>query len=246
MNVDSFMPHKADTSSTVVGIMKGSVLGLANDFWVKRFNAKGIGDFLFQQAFGSKAKRVWDISWKLYEKGLPVAKPLAYYPPSLGLRHSFFLCTVIENSDNLGNIIKSGNFGDFGHLLQALAKTVAKWHSAGVVHGDMKWPNVVVRQEDDVYEFFLVDLDQARLHDKPRIRGIEKDLSRFYRDGLELDAEDWVVSSFLPAYFDAMPRAIKTKIDMDSARNRAYREWERRGKRTFPTFMNKDTNSQGC
>ncbi len=244
-DAQAFTLHKGDTTSTVVGIMKGSVLGMPHDFWVKRFNAKGVGDFLVQKILGSKGKRTWDVSRKLYDKGLPVPEPLAWFDPSVGCWHSFFLCRVIGNSENLANIIKGGRVRDLGRLLESLARTIAQWHSAGAVHGDMKWPNILLRKEAGDYEFFMVDLDRSRLYQRASIRGIEKDLSRFYRDGLELDVIDWVLSSFLPVYLNALPDGTRTRLNMAAVRNRAHREWEKRGKRTFATLMNKDTYSQG-
>src|SRR3990172_8386338 len=120
--------------STTVGVIKGEIFGLPHDIMVKRFNYKGLLNFLFKKIFGSRARRLWYINMKLYERGLPVAVPFAYLEPSFRRKNSFYLSSFIENSDNLGNIYKRGLFIEHGKIALILGQAIAQWHAAGAVH----------------------------------------------------------------------------------------------------------------
>ncbi|HJX01832.1 MAG TPA: lipopolysaccharide kinase InaA family protein [Candidatus Humimicrobiaceae bacterium] len=224
---------KKNDSSTTVGIMSGSIFGLSHDLLVKRFNYKGFFDFLFKTIFGSKARFLWDINLRLYRKGLPVPMPIAYADLSFKQKNSFYFSSVIDNSDNLGNIYKKGLFSESGELAKVLGETIAKWHLSGVVHGDLKWSNILLRKSADGYRFFLIDLDRSRIYPRPFIKGIIKDLVRFYRYGIELRADEWVDSEFLPAYMAIIPDEIKAKFDLTFIKERAWKDWYKKGQRMF-------------
>lgn len=228
----SFSLKKHDLSTTV-GIMSGSIFGLSHDLLVKRFNYKGFFDFLFKTIFGSRARFLWDINLRLYEKGLPVPMPIAYVEPSFKQKNSFYFSSVIYNSDSLGNIYKKGLFNESEELAKVLGKTIAKWHLSGVVHGDLKWSNILLQKNADGYRFFLIDLDRSKLYPEPSIKGMIKDLSRFYRYGLELGADEWVDSKFLPTYMAMLPDEIKAKFDLTFVKERAWRDWYKTGQRMF-------------
>jgi len=226
-----FFLKKADVS-TVVGVMSGEALGRENDLLVKRFNSKGFMDFLFKKAFGSRAVRLWKINQRLYEKGLPVPVPVCYIEPTFRQRHSFFLSSVVENSINLSSLYNKGGSEPL-KVAPLVAKTIARWHLAGAVHGDMKWPNIVLRKNGEEWEIFFVDLDQTKLYKKPKIKGMIKDLVRFYRYGLESDAKYWVDSFFMPEYMKSIPYDLKSLIDASRIEKESVREWHKKGQKRY-------------
>ena len=225
---EGFSLRKNDASTTV-GILRGKDFGLPHDLLVKRFNYRGFFDFLIHKLFNNRAKRLWNISLKLYEKGLPVPKPLTYTHPTFKQRDAFYVSSVIEYADKLSTLYREGIVIKDRDLLQKLAQTIAEWHLQGAVHGDLKWPNILVQKRDGSYGFFLIDLDQSRLYAVPCIKGIKKDLKRFYRFGLEIGAEQWVEAEFFPEYIKCIPDAIKPGIDFADIRNKALKDWIRKG-----------------
>jgi tRNA A-37 threonylcarbamoyl transferase component Bud32 len=228
----SFNLIKHDISTTV-GILKGDVFGLPHNLLIKRFNNRGFFDFIIRKIIGSRAKRLWIISSVLYKKDLPVPRPVTFIEPSLRQKNSFYLSTVMDDSDNLSTIYKKGMLLENRELLQRLAETIARWHLAGAVHGDLKWPNILMQKNKGEYSFLLIDLDQSKMYPSPCINGIVKDLKRFYRFGLELGAETWVENEFFPEYFNRIPERIKNKIDLHSLQRKAYREWIRKGQKRY-------------
>jgi tRNA A-37 threonylcarbamoyl transferase component Bud32 len=227
---ESFLLKKNDISTTV-GILKGSDFGLAPDLLVKRFNYRGFFDLLIHKLFNSRAKRLWKRNLMLYKKGLPVPEPLFYKEASFRRKNAFFLSSVVEDADNLWIIYNNGLFRHDKELLKKLSCTLAEWHLKGAFHGDLKWPNILVQKSGSGYKVFFIDLDQSRLYSAPCIRGIKKDLQRFYRFGLEAGAEGWVDSEFFPAYRSLMPDAVKNRVDFDEIKQKAIKEWIKKGRK---------------
>lgn len=227
-----FSVKKHDLSTTV-GIMAGNVFGISDTLWVKRFNYRGPGHFIVKRIFGSRAKRLFRISSQLYRKGLPVPEPVLFIEPSFREKNAFFISTVISDSYSLREVHKKGLLEKNQPLVHRLAETLVQWHLSGAVHGDLKWPNILVREEDGGYQVYFVDLDQTVLHKTFSHKGIMKDLQRFYRFGLELGAEEWVSSDFFPNYMSSLPDTVKKKLDLEEIKKHAYEEWDRKGRKRF-------------
>ncbi|MBI5632853.1 MAG: hypothetical protein HZA15_05180 [Nitrospirae bacterium] len=229
---EAFTLVKHDRTTTV-GILKGGLLGFRQDLIVKRFNFRGLLDFAVRSLFFVRAKRLWNINHRLFAQGLPVPRPICYAGPSFRWKSSFFISSLIENSHNLGYIYKRGLFREPEKLALALAKAIAAWHVAGAVHGDLKWSNIMLQRDAELINIFFIDLDQAKLFRTPKIKGIVKDLTRFYRYGLELGAEEWVNSEFFPAYRKMLPAAIINKVDLIFIREKASENWNKKRQRNL-------------
>lgn len=228
----SFILKKSDVATTV-GILKGAAVGLSHDVWLKRFNSRSFFDFLVKRIFGSRAKRLYRVSKKLHKQGLPVPRPIAYRESSFTAKDTFFISEIIENARSVADIYIKNGFAEPGKIARQLAETIAKWHVAGAVHGDLKWSNIMLQENTFGLTFFLVDLDQTKLYRSPKIKGVMKELARFYRYSLELDAEEWVQKEFIPAYMENIPDHMKNKIDLLYIRNKAKSDWEKKGRRSL-------------
>jgi tRNA A-37 threonylcarbamoyl transferase component Bud32 len=226
----SFFPIKKDISS-VSGILGGKLFGLPHDIWVKRFNYDGFFSHLYQVVFGSKAGHLWRVNSRLYDKSLPVPEPVAFVGPTFRERNSFFLTIAVAGAENLGELYKKGNFREPEKIAKGLAGTLAEWHLSGAVHGDLKWSNILLQRNAGDDRFFFIDLDRSRLHRLPDMKGMRKDLVRFYRYGLELGAQDWVDKSFFPEYLACLTRELRKGIGLDAVRKQALRVWEKKGRR---------------
>ena len=226
----SFTLKKHDFSTTV-GVIKGADFGLPRDLLLKRFNYRGFFDFLTHAIFNGRAKRLWNKNLLLYRKGLPVPEPLKYIESSLKRKNAFFISSVIDNAESLSGLYRKGVVPNNKELVRQLAETIALWHLSGAVHGDLKWPNILVQKKPGTYGCFLIDLDQARMYSSPYIKGIRKDLERFYRFGLQLGAEQWVEAEFFPGYISFITDKIKPRINLDSVKNNATNEWIRKGRK---------------
>jgi hypothetical protein len=224
---------KKHDASTTVGIMEGSNFGFPCNLLVKRFNYRGFFDFVVHRLFDGRARRLWSRNLLLYRKGLPVPEPFTYTEASLKQRNAFFISSVISDAESLSGCYRKGIVQANRGLVRKLAETIAHWHCSGAVHGDLKWPNILLQNNNDTYGFFFIDLDQAKIFRKPSIKGIIKDLTRFYRFGCEMGAEQWVDAEFFPQYTAFIPDTIKKKIDFTMIKNTALKDWVKKGQRRY-------------
>ncbi len=140
---------------------------------------------------------------------------------------------MIDDAESLLGCYRKGIVTGNKGLVRKLAETIAHWHCSGAVHGDLKWPNILMQHKNGTYRCFFIDLDQAVMFRKPSVKGIIKDLTRFYRFGLEMGAEKWVDSEFFPEYIAYMPDTIKEKIDFTMIKHTARKDWIKKGQRRY-------------
>lgn len=226
-----FTPIK-DDAKTTVGVIKGVRFNLSFSLIIKRLNYKSMPQYFIKNLIRNRAKHFYKVNLQFLKMGLGVPELIGFFETDK-LKKGYCISKYIDNAENLSNIYKKGLFHEPGKIARQLAQTIAQWHLAGAVHGDLKWSNILFQKNNEEYKFFLVDLDQSQLKPKPSIKLIEKDLTRFYRYSLELGAEKWVDSEFFPHYIGVIPDKLKTKIDLDCIRKKAWNDWVRNGKRKF-------------
>lgn len=209
-------------ASTTVGVLYGKQFDIPFDMLVKRINSRGRLHSLIKRLSGSRAARLYGVTCKLFAKGLNVPEPLGFLD-ARNHKSSFYISKYID-APNLAVIYKDGAFKDMPGLAKELSAALSDWHLSGAVHGDLKWPNILVAKTGKGLECFLVDLDQARLFARPSAKGASKDLGRFYRAALQAGAEKWFDGEFLPAYLEALPTAFRSGIDVEAVRRIARAE----------------------
>lgn len=229
-NREIFLQKKDDRTSTV-GILDGKAAGFDDALLIKRFNYRGRIDFFRQLLYCSRAKNLCRKNRALYKKGLPVPKPIDYSEPSLQQKRSFFISSVIHDSENLGFLCRHRLYEEkYEMLFRQLASTLAQWHLTGAEHGDLKWFNILVQKNGPDFTFSFVDLDRAELHTSPSIQGMIKDLRRIYRGGKEFMVEKIIETVFFPAYLSCLSEEIRKQIDIESIFRIASQEWRDKGR----------------
>jgi tRNA A-37 threonylcarbamoyl transferase component Bud32 len=229
-NREVFTKKKDDSASTV-GILDGKAVGFDDALLIKRFNNRGWVDFFKQLLYRSRAKSLWQKNMALYKKGLPVPEPIDYSEPSLKQKQSFYLSSVIHDSEKLGYLCRRRVYEEeYEMLFRQLANILAQWHLKGAVHGDLKWFNILVQKNRQGFSFSFVDLDSAELHTSPSIQGMSKDLRRIYRGGKEFRVEKIIETVFFPTYLNCLPEEIRKQIDIEAIAKRASQEWRDKGR----------------
>jgi len=209
-------------ASTAVGVLYGKPFGIPFDMLVKRINARGGLHSLANRLLGSRAGRLYDVTRKLFAKGLNVPEPLGFLD-ARDHRSSLYISKYID-APNLAVMHKNGVFKDMPGLAKELSRALSDWHLSGAVHGDLKWSNILVTKAGNGLECFFVDLDQTRFFARPDAKGASKDLVRFCRTAFQIGEEKWFDEEFLPAYLEALPAAFRSRIDVEAVRRIARRE----------------------
>ena len=111
-------------------------------------------------------------------------------------------------------------------VIDKIVIAASKMHINGIVHGDFKWVNILITRDKEVY---FIDLDQLKCYETPFIKGIYKDLTRFHRFALEMEAEDLSVKHFFPKYLMNMPAAVTSRINLNKIYNDAKKDWIQKG-----------------
>lgn len=224
---------KKNDKTTMVGMLKGEVLGLRTDLWIKRFNYTNFYKYIVKLIFGSRAVRLYRKSLDLYKRGFPVPEPIGYIELSIRNKNSYFISTIVEDVKTLSELFREGELVKNKDVIKNLAYVLAEWHLKGVVHNDLKWPNILVSNSKGSYKIYLVDLDQTRIYERPDLKGIINDLLRFYRFALQIGVDEGIKKEFFNNYIRHMPTGIKKYFDYNVITGNAYKEWIKKGSKRY-------------
>lgn len=127
------------------------------------------------------AERTWEINWHLHNHGIPVPRPQAVITGKSGV---WFITDAIEGAAALTERLADNALspGQTQAVTTEATRAIAHMHALGVIHGDLKWGNILVTQEQKPV---LVDLDSARRRLRVGARAGARDLARFIVGGLE-------------------------------------------------------------
>lgn len=151
---------------------------------LKRFNCRGWGYRIGNAFRRSRAVRTWLVNWEYLVRGIPVPEPLLCLEERRCrlLERSYILMEYAESTCSLrerwGQLDETEKvlFGEFfGSLL-------GKMHRAGMLHGDLKWDNILVGRELSLETVRLVDLDGSSTMSSFSYTQAHKDLARFLKD----------------------------------------------------------------
>ncbi len=204
-------------------------------FVLKKYKPKSYFHPLFILFEGSKALKVWLLSNVLFDKDIPIPKPVAMIEKKkMGLRINGYLLTqFIEDAVNFKAYVNSQGitFLEDGRLMRKLGQVIGKMHASCVIHGDLKWSNILLRDIDGAQDPVFVDLDHARQSNQFSDRDRAKDLARFVADIREMGLAPQLAETFIESYFDAAVIKSNEKGDfvkqMDRVTNKIMRRHQR-------------------
>jgi len=149
--------------------------------WLKRFRAVHAVDAAVYAFQAGKSVQSWNKSFALRACGFDVPKPL------LGLRRrgigkgavGLFGSEHVESMPLRSYVTDSQPNEDLMALMRQLGEFVARLHDYGFRHRDLRRGNVLVQKcSDDLYKFFLVDVNRLQRYESlnwiQRIRELER------------------------------------------------------------------------
>ncbi len=171
-------------------------------FFVKRYHADRAWQKVFFRFFRDQVRRSLLVSTLLANAGIPVPRPLAAIRDLGGKpAATYFVCEALTNAVTLRSMVQSHMLtpAELEDVVARLGRTMARMHRSGIVHGDMKWKNVMIRQ-DPKRCFYLIDLDTAGRMGLIRKRLYALDLARFAVDIAERTSSPELLRVFLNQY----------------------------------------------
>ena len=110
----------------------------------------------------SKAERSYTYAQKLLEKGIGTPRPIAYLEEktALAFTHSYYISEHLKYDLTYRELVQQSDFPDREEILRAFTRFTFKLHEKGVEFLDHSPGNTLIKIEDGVYHFFLVDLNR--------------------------------------------------------------------------------------
>jgi len=154
------------------------------DCFFKRYNCLGGGYRLKNIIRDSRALKSWWAGWKFLELGLPTPRPIVCLEERRFrlLGRSYLLLERIDGARSLLDAWSGFTSEQRQDLLVSLGATIGGMHRSGLVHGDLNWRNILVRQTLSGLEIFLVDLDGCRFFKRISRAMAQRDMGHFFRD----------------------------------------------------------------
>jgi hypothetical protein len=157
----------------------------------------------------SKSRREISVHQAAEQQGIPVA------PVVLGLdirhngilRESYLVQKEIPEAVAIQDWIISENF-DPDMLIPKLARFLVDVQQKGFYHDDLRTDHILLRwKEKNHPEFFLIDLDNARLHNGPLgFEDIVNNLVQLNRSLFDTPLHPWLLLQFLREFTRVHPR----------------------------------------
>jgi tRNA A-37 threonylcarbamoyl transferase component Bud32 len=187
--------QSAATDKTVVN------LG-GKKYFLKRYNCLGIGYRLKNIFRNSRALKSWWAGWKFLELGLPTPTPIVCLEKRhfRSLDRAYLLLELLDGANSLLDIWNDLNGEQRRNVLVLLGNEIGKMHRFGLLHGDLNWRNILVRETFNAPEIFLVDLDGCRFFKKVSSELANRDMNHFFRDLQRKDTAEEERSYFMQAW----------------------------------------------
>ncbi|MGC3874099.1 3-deoxy-D-manno-octulosonic acid kinase [Halomonas sp. GXIMD04776] len=130
----------------------------------------------------TRAFRELRLTALLYEKGLPVAQPVASLVRRVGPIYEAALLTArIKNARALAEVLPQADKA----LLIRVGRTIRRFHEAGLDHVDLNARNLLITPDEQVW---LIDLDRCRLRRPGRWQ--QSNLQRLARSLTKFSSND--------------------------------------------------------
>lgn len=185
----------------------------------KRYPLRPIQRWIYRLARPSRAKHCWQISQHLLAADVAIAPPLGYLD---GPTSCWFFSEALEDCPSLNALLAEDALPNPDAIAEAVATEAARMHSAGVIHRDFKWGNVLWRLPQTA---IIADLDGSKQPGKASVRARARDLGRFIVNGLEVGMDQRWARLLLDVY------VAQTMVDNVHLEREASRVVERISRR---------------
>ena len=207
---------------------------------VKQFRNQGWRKKLDRRLRGSKATRSWIVAKEMQRLGIETPEPIVLVESDRLDGPSFFVSRRLDGACEVRDFFRRlnsepdepGPFPDVEPLefLGQLGRHARGLHGAGIVHRDLSMGNVLTISEGPEPELSVVDVNRARINQRPGVYRRTRDICRQPVLGAENRA------AFLEGYWGTVPPRWSFKwwfygLSVDAYINKhVFKKWMRRNK----------------
>ncbi|MCU7613935.1 lipopolysaccharide kinase [Chryseobacterium sp. GMJ5] len=129
----------------------------------------------------SKARRSFEYAQLLLDKNFYTPAPIAYVENHdfIGLTSSYYISEQLEDSLTLNEIIHNPDFPERTEIIKGYAALIYNLHENGIYFIDNAAGNFLIRKENGIYRFYIVDLNRMSFYDHIDIDKRLKNFARF-------------------------------------------------------------------
>ncbi|CAD7816314.1 3-deoxy-D-manno-octulosonic acid kinase [Chryseobacterium aquaeductus] len=153
----------------------------------------------------SKARRSFEYAHFLLDKKIYTPTPIAYIENHdfIGLTSSYYITEQLENSFILSEILLAKDFSDREEIIKGYTALMYKLHENGIQFIDNAAGNFLVRKENGVYRFYIVDLNRMNFYDRIAIDNRLQNFARFTldKDIMNIISNEYALLSGLSAEY---------------------------------------------
>ncbi|MGI9273835.1 MAG: lipopolysaccharide kinase InaA family protein [Endozoicomonas sp.] len=172
--------------STTVAVVNAGEGEKARQFFIKRYNSKGLFYSLFRSVIPSRAAVTWHAAKLLRSIGVGTARPIALLEKRWGpfKQQSYVVHEFVDSVHGMKFFAEGASpRAEWAEVAQEIDDVLYSLKRSLIAHGDLKGQNFIVRNQ----ELMLVDLDSLQSYKTPESfqRAYQKDMARFERNWLE-------------------------------------------------------------
>lgn len=157
----------------------GTILGNGNRNVIKIFEINGllfnfksfkqhniINRHVYKFYRRSKARRSFEYAQLLLDKNFCTPKPVGYIENHdfIGLTSSYYISEHLENTFTLAEILFNRDFSGRTEIIKGYTALIYNLHENGIQFIDNTAGNFLIRQENGVYRFYIVDLNRINFY----------------------------------------------------------------------------------
>lgn len=132
---------------------------------IKSFKVPNLlNQFAYKYLRKSKAERSFQYANILQKKGIGTPTPLAYMTETnlLGLQKSFYVCEHLNYDLTYRELVEIPEYEDHEKILRSFVHFTHQLHENNVLFKDHSPGNTLIKQTNDNYAFYLVDLNRMQ------------------------------------------------------------------------------------
>lgn len=148
----------------------------------------------------SKAKRSFKFANKLLENGIGTPQPIAFYEnfDLIGLNDSYYISEHLNCDLTFRELVLQPDYPEWELILRKFTQFSYKLHQKGIEFKDHSPGNTLIKKnENDDYDFYLVDLNRMEFHSTMSFNMRMKNLCRLtpYKEMIAIMSNEYAKSS---------------------------------------------------